>query len=72
MATKTTSGVLGLVAYPAQGVSKSIRASVNRSTKKLVAKAKYSEGEWLLREALPSVDHSLLIAEFEALRRRAV
>lgn len=70
MTMKTTAGVVGLVAYPAQGVCKSIRTSVKSTTRKRVAAAKYEEGQWLAKtEAGSHVDHALLIAEFETTRR---
>ena len=45
MTTKTTAGVVLLVAYPAQGVSKSIRTAMKISTKKIITDAKLAEGE---------------------------
>ncbi|KAJ7267491.1 putative UDP-glucose,sterol transferase [Mycena rebaudengoi] len=48
-ATKTASATLGLVAYPAQGISKSIRAAAYTQTKKLIVESRRTEGIWLLR-----------------------
>jgi hypothetical protein len=69
MTLKTTAGVVGLVAYPAQGVSKSIRRAMRSTTKTRIADAIFAEGEWLAKtEAASLVDHALLIAEFETMK----
>lgn len=47
-AMKTSSGALGLVAYPCRGVYLSVHAALHTKTKKTVEQAKLDEGEWLL------------------------
>jgi hypothetical protein len=60
LSMKTTAGVVGLVAYPAQGIAKSLRAAVKSSVKERIAEAKVLEGEWLAKsEAGLRVDHTL-------------
>jgi hypothetical protein len=60
---------VGLVAYPAQGVSKSIRTAMKISTRKIITDAKLAEGEWLAKsETGQRLDRQSLIAEFEVLR----
>ncbi|GAB1739774.1 hypothetical protein NU219Hw_g4711t1 [Hortaea werneckii] len=46
--TKTASGCLGLVAYPGQGLSKSLYTLFHSNTSKAVVEAKKTEGNWLL------------------------
>lgn len=71
MTMKTTAGVVGLVAYPTQGVCKSIRNAVKSTTRRQIAEAKWVEGRWLAgTDAGSHMDHALLIAEFEARGRR--
>jgi hypothetical protein len=48
MTTKIASGTLGLIAYPGQGLVRSISKAVKTSTREAVAMAKHQEGEWLL------------------------
>ncbi|KAJ6567741.1 putative sterol glucosyltransferase [Mycena vulgaris] len=42
--TKTGSGLLGLVAYPGQGIYKSIRAAAHAKTRKQIIAARHAEG----------------------------
>ncbi|KAJ7182617.1 hypothetical protein C8R43DRAFT_1228972 [Mycena crocata] len=46
--TKTGSAMLGLVAYPGQGIYKSIRTMAHAKTAKQVMAARHAEGEWLV------------------------
>jgi hypothetical protein len=57
LAVKTQAGVLGLVAYPSQGIYKSIRASAHEKTGKGLIKSRHEEGKWLL-----SLEQGLLTA----------
>lgn len=43
------SGVLGLVAYPGQGLVKSIRSAVKSKTRKVIATVRHEEGQCLLK-----------------------
>ena len=45
---KTGAGTLGLIAYPCQGVYKSIHAALHTKAKKEIEQARYEEGDWLL------------------------
>ncbi|KAI6863237.1 sterol glucosyltransferase [Hortaea werneckii] len=47
---KTGSGVIGLVAYPSQGVYRSLHSALHQSTRNQVVVAKRAEGQWLSRE----------------------
>ncbi|KAJ7103729.1 sterol glucosyltransferase [Mycena epipterygia] len=47
--SKTSAAVMGLVAYPGQGIYKSIRAAAHDKTKKKIARSRHEEGEWLLK-----------------------
>ncbi|KAF5518137.1 Sterol 3-beta-glucosyltransferase UGT80B1 [Colletotrichum aenigma] len=47
MATKTASATLGIVAYPGQGIYKSIRTAVHSKTRRNIAAARQAEGEYL-------------------------
>ncbi|KAJ5753467.1 uncharacterized protein N7511_007620 [Penicillium nucicola] len=47
MGTKASSAALGLVAYPGQGLAKSIHTAMHGKTRKLVGKARLKEGQHL-------------------------
>lgn len=47
---KTGAGTLGLIAYPCQGVYRSIHAAMHMKVRKAVKRAKLEEGEWLLKQ----------------------
>lgn len=47
---KTGSGVIGLVAYPSQGVYRSLHTALHQSTRNQIVVAKRAEGQWLNRE----------------------
>ncbi|KAJ7740943.1 sterol glucosyltransferase [Mycena maculata] len=49
LVTKTSSAMLGLFAYPGQGIYKSIRATAHDKTRKSIMQARHEEGEWLLK-----------------------
>lgn len=49
---KTGAGTLGLIAYPCQGVYKSIHAAMHTRARKLIEQAKLEEGEWLVENQL--------------------
>lgn len=46
--TKTSGALLGLVAFPAQGVYRSIWSAMHGSTRGIVTECKLMEGDWLL------------------------
>lgn len=69
--TKTTYGMLGLVAYPGQGIAKSIRTAVKSTTRKIIAKARHEEGQYLLRgQAGNQIDQDKVFAVFDHLMTR--
>ncbi|KAJ7705308.1 hypothetical protein B0H17DRAFT_664811 [Mycena rosella] len=47
---KAGSAMVGLVAYPGQGIYKSLRAAAHAKTRKQIIAARHAEGEWLVRE----------------------
>jgi len=49
---KTGAGTLGLIAYPCQGVYKSIHAAMHTRARKAIEQAKLEEGEWLVENQL--------------------
>ncbi|KAH7068796.1 hypothetical protein BKA63DRAFT_556209 [Paraphoma chrysanthemicola] len=65
--TKTTSAVVGIVAYPGDGIAKSIRYAVHRATRKEISNRKLVEGEYLARKNENDVDVRGVIEAFERL-----
>jgi CheY-like chemotaxis protein len=49
---KTGAGTLGLIAYPCQGVYRSIHAAMHTRARKAIEQAKLKEGEWLVENQL--------------------
>lgn len=47
--TKTNVAVLGLAAYPVQGLSRSVRALAKFKAKKIIKEAKWEEVKWLVK-----------------------
>jgi hypothetical protein len=71
MATKISAGVIGLVAYPGQGVHKSIRTAMHSSTTKSIVEAKLQEGNWMMStDDSMNIDERSMIAVFEASSRK--
>ncbi|KAL4928623.1 glycosyltransferase [Aspergillus undulatus] len=62
------SAALGLVAYPGQGICKSIHSAVRSRTRQEVTKARIREGEYLARAGV--IDRGAVIRAFEAGKRR--
>lgn len=70
-ATKTSAAVLGLAAYPVQGLSRSIRAAAKCETRRIIKEAKWKEGEWLIkRREFWNQDHEAILEDFDGLRGR--
>ncbi|KAJ6600765.1 sterol glucosyltransferase [Mycena sp. CBHHK59/15] len=63
LTTKTGSAMLGLVAYPSQGIYKSIRSAAHSSTKKEIIQVRHAEGEWQVKME-QGLQRRLLIAAF--------
>ena len=53
LAAKSGAGMFGLFAYPSAGIAKSLRTAVHGGTRKMLARAKHAEGQWLLGRDLP-------------------
>jgi hypothetical protein len=64
-ATKTSSGVVGLIAYPGQGAVKSIHASVKSSRRKYIVEAKLQEGKWLINNSTSIQLEYQVVAAFD-------
>jgi hypothetical protein len=70
MATKTSSAAIGLVAYPADGISQSIRSVVMRSTRESIEQAKLMEGRWFLEtEAGRAADQAAVVEAFDRMTK---
>jgi hypothetical protein len=54
--------LLGLVAYPGQGIYKSTRAAIKSRTRKEIMKARHTEGIYLF-EQLSKEDESMLVGK---------
>ncbi|KAJ5505029.1 hypothetical protein N7463_007903 [Penicillium fimorum] len=51
MGTKAASGALGLVAYPGQGLAKSLHSAIHSKTRKQLVKARLAESEYMARQS---------------------
>ncbi|KOS36847.1 hypothetical protein ACN38_g12379 [Penicillium nordicum] len=51
LGTKAASGALGLVAYPGQGLAKSLHSAIHSKTRKQLVKARLIESEYLARQS---------------------
>jgi len=70
LVTKTASGLLGLVAYPGQGLSKSIRTAVKSTTRKNIIKARRTESEFLMQAGgEKEIDREWIMRRFDELMR---
>lgn len=67
MTAKTASATVGLFAYPAQGLYRSVHNSIHNKTRKKIEKAKELEGEWLLNNLDPAEDLTYVDADFQTL-----
>jgi hypothetical protein len=65
-------GALGLVAYPGQGICKSIRTAVRSKTRHIIQKAKHREGEYLSKLAIDEkgFDHERLLVDFDKFMKK--
>ncbi|KAJ8129752.1 hypothetical protein O1611_g3876 [Lasiodiplodia mahajangana] len=71
LVTKTGSAITGLVTYPAQGISKSIRAKIKGETKRRIIQARWREGEWLIESGSWTKDVTSVLQDFEGLKGRS-
>ncbi|KAL2135950.1 hypothetical protein VTI74DRAFT_6178 [Chaetomium olivicolor] len=70
LVTKSAAATLGLIAYPAQGVYRSLRGAFVTSTTEAIKRALVAEGEWLLhRDPQAEEEERVVVADFETLRR---
>ncbi|KAF2640378.1 sterol glucosyltransferase [Massarina eburnea CBS 473.64] len=67
--TKTTSAALGIVAYPGDGICKSIRHAAKSGTRKRIRIARMGEGDFLASKAHEE-DMRVITKNFERLRGR--
>ncbi|KAJ5780212.1 hypothetical protein N7457_005372 [Penicillium paradoxum] len=71
MGTKAASGALGLVAYPGQGLAKSLHSAIHSKTRKQLVKARLKESEYLARQSAKAQSSCPDILEaFEAHQRQ--
>ncbi|KAF5871600.1 putative sterol glucosyltransferase protein [Botrytis fragariae] len=70
MISKISGGAVGVWAYPAQGIAKSISHAVHTTSKKEIQVAKREEGAWLIQEGrLISEDVKAIIDAFDLMKR---
>ncbi|OAL45249.1 UDP-glucose,sterol transferase, partial [Pyrenochaeta sp. DS3sAY3a] len=69
LVSKTGSALVGIVAYPGDGICKSIRYQVRSATRKKIRMQKMVESEWLVRTATTEKEVLMVIDKFERLRR---
>ncbi|KAF5681233.1 UDP-glucose,sterol transferase [Fusarium heterosporum] len=68
--TKTGAGMFGLLGYTSDGITKSLRTAVHRSTRKDVAHECHQEGAWVMRSGTGTrVDRRDIINNFERIKR---
>ncbi|KAF5858188.1 hypothetical protein ETB97_004690 [Aspergillus alliaceus] len=69
ISTKVPSAAIGLVAYPAQGISKSLHTVIKSKTRKQIVKARLQEGQYMARKVpRPEVDPALVMQIFDTLK----
>ncbi|KAH6720229.1 sterol glucosyltransferase [Leptodontidium sp. MPI-SDFR-AT-0119] len=61
---KTGAATVGLVAYPSQGIYRSIRTAVKSKARKMIEEAKLREGQWMLENGRGN-DCPYVVADFE-------
>lgn len=66
--SKTASAAVGIVAYPGEGICKSIRHAVHSTNRRDVKARKMSEGAFLAHRAGLDVDDAEIVHAFEVLR----
>lgn len=69
--SKTASAVLGLVAYPGQGICKSIHTLVKSETRKTIALRRHAEGQYLAATA-GAKDVARVLEHFQSLNQKAI
>lgn len=66
LTAKTSAAAIGLVAYPCQGVYRSLHAATHTATRDLVNEAKLKESQWMLDQG--SKDSTEVVQTFLRLR----
>ncbi|KAH7078641.1 hypothetical protein BKA63DRAFT_600939 [Paraphoma chrysanthemicola] len=66
--SKSSAAVVGTVAYPGDGICKSIKTLAKGKTRRLIQSQKAIEGEWLAEQ--PGVDAITIVRTFKSLRMR--
>ena len=60
---------IGLVAYPAHGITKSLHTVIKSRTRKQIVQARLQEGQYIARKVVkPEIDHALVMQSFDALK----
>ncbi|KAJ5753529.1 uncharacterized protein N7511_007682 [Penicillium nucicola] len=73
MTTKVSSAALGLVAYPAHGMMKSLYSATHSKTRKHILQARVQEGKYLVEHSNKyRKDYQTIIRNFEAAYRKTV
>ncbi|KAI1393363.1 UDP-glucose,sterol transferase [Hypoxylon trugodes] len=71
--TKTSAATLGLVAYPLQGLARSIHSATRTTTKEAIERAKRAEGAWFQKNYPSGIeDFDYVVADFESLAGRVM
>ena len=66
--SKTASAGLGLVAYPGQGITKSLHTLMHGGTARTIAARRRTEGEWLAMSVSPA-DRRAVVDRYHELQR---
>lgn len=66
--SKTVSAAVGIVAYPGEGICKSLRYAVHSGTRRDIKARKMNEGQYLAQRSALSKEASGIINAFELLR----
>jgi hypothetical protein len=69
LVTKTSAAAVGIVAYPGDGIVKSMKYLAKSGTRKRIRAAKLVETEWIGRKFEADLNAMELIREFERLRK---
>lgn len=71
LVAKSGAGMFGLLAYPSAGIAKSLRSAMHSGTRRMVAKERLVEGEWLVKgrgSAALEMDPAQIVASFKRLQ----
>ncbi|KAK4894044.1 hypothetical protein LTR27_007628 [Elasticomyces elasticus] len=67
--SKTASGSLGLIAYPGQGISKSLHSLFHGNTREHIMHARRNEGEWMVGE-VPIEERLAIVDRYHDMQQR--